>query len=130
MITITDEGINVTVNKTQHEQIIEWSDELKCCVDKIKKLQHKIHGLHLFCNQKGQPYTTSGFDSIWQRAMIKALKAGLITEKFRFHDIRRKAATDAEKKAGREFARQLLGHEKQSTTAIYISGRRSVKPLK
>jgi len=62
--------------------------------------------------------------------MKKALEKGHIKERFRFHDIRRKAATDAERQGGREYARQLLGHRKQSTTAIYISGVETVKPLK
>ena len=46
----------------------------------------------------GQPYikpngTTSGFDSIWQRYMCKAIKEGVVTERFTEHDLRTKRAS-------------------------------------
>ena len=54
----------------------------------------------------------------------------VIQEKFRFHDIRRKAATEIEHSSGREQARKLLGHQDQKTTGIYISGAQRVKPVR
>lgn len=127
---IKEDGIYVTVNKTGKNHCIEWSETLKACIEQIKQSQTAQSSTFLFSTRSGEAYTVSGFDSIWQRFMRKAVKQGVIKERFRFHDIRRKAATDAEKAGGREFARQLLGHTHQTTTAIYISGVEKVKPLK
>lgn len=127
---LTEEGIKVVTNKTDAPLLMEWSSELKQCVENIKSLRKTIIGMYLLCTKRGQPYTADGFKSIWQRTIRKAFSEGLIEKRFRFHDIRRKAATDAEKLSGREYARQLLGHETQSMTANYISGEQRVKPLK
>lgn len=54
----------------------------------------------LFHNKKGGSYwnfdsaTCSGFDSIWQRHMKKALKATQLQESFTDHDLRTKVASD------------------------------------
>jgi integrase len=127
---ISSDGIQKTLNKTETKLLIEWTDELKNCVNEIKKLPRPIRGMYLFCTRTGDPYTVSGFNAIWQRTIRKAIKLSVIQEKFRFNDIRRKSATDAEKALGREYARQLLGHTTQNMTANYISGVRRVKPLK
>jgi integrase len=127
---LADEGIKIKTSKTRHKMIIEWSERLRDCVTNMRALERTIKGLYLVCNHQGQPYTASGFSTLWKRAIKDALAKGLIKERFRFHDIRRKAATDAERAGGRETARQLLGHKHQTTTAIYISGEQKVKPLK
>ena len=55
---------------------------------------------HLFHNRKGECYwsaekeTCSGFDSIWQRAMKKALAETQLGESFTDHDLRTKVASD------------------------------------
>ena len=86
--------------------------------------------MYLFCTRKGQPYSEDGFDSIWQRTARKAVKKRAEFVRFRFNDIRHKAATDPERDHGREFARRLLVHADQRTTAIYVSGVQRIKPLK
>jgi len=53
----------------------------------------------------------------------------ILEERFTFHDIRRKAATDLEAKKDREAARKLLGHSDQRMTGNYISGVQSVLPV-
>jgi integrase len=52
--------------------------------------------------------------------MLRAISEGILKERFRFHDLRRKTATDLEYQDNREAARKLLGHTDQKTTAIYI----------
>lgn len=126
---LSDEGIFVHVSKTKDKLLIEWSDSLLSVVEKIKKQYRRYGTTTLFTNTKGMPYTSSGLQSVWQRLIKKAIKKNLISESFTFHDIRRKAATDLERKLGREMARQLLGHTDQKTTAIYISGVKKVKPV-
>ncbi len=83
----------------------------------IGALQRPVGSMALFCNRKGQPYTQDGWESIWQYQMRKFVAAG--GERFHEHDIRARAGMLAERQAGREAARQLLGHAEQRTTAIY-----------
>lgn len=134
---MTDEGIAVTQGKTGARLIYLWDAELRTVVARIKAMRrprgpHRTKtlrrpiGLHLFCTRAGQPYTASGFDSIWQRAMKKALGAGVIKERFTEHDIRAKTATDDPLSA-----QQRLGHKNRSMTDRYIKVRKveKVKPL-
>jgi integrase len=130
---LTDEGIEIDVNKTGQKILIEWSDALRKIVAEVNVL-HRTADLGsqqtLFRTRKGAPYTGEGISAMWQRLITAALENGIIQERFTFHDIRRKAATDAEKQLGREYARQLLGHTTQQMTARYISGVQKVKPLR
>lgn len=126
---LTDEGIFVHISKTKNKILIQWSDSLRQLVEKAKALSRAPDNVYLFTNTKGRPYTSSGLQTIWQRLMRTAIEDNILTDRFRFHDIRRKAATDIESQFGRETARKLLGHIDQKTTAIYISGVKKVKPL-
>lgn len=42
----------------------------------------------LFPTRTGNPYTDSGFKSMWNRAMKQARKDGIVTQHFTFHDLR------------------------------------------
>lgn len=127
---LQEEGIFFQVAKTGNKILIEWSTELREAIQSIKEIKHAIGSLYLFSNQRGQPYTSQGFKTFWLRTIYKALDLKVLKERFTFHDIRRKAATDLEKAAGREQARQLLGHSTQKMTGVYISGTSKVKPVK
>jgi len=127
---LTESGIKIKTNKTKTGLLIEWTDALRDAVELAKRLKRHVRGLTLFCNKKGAPYSADGFKSIWQRVMNRAIKDGIIKERFRFHDLRRKAATDLEAKSGREFARKLLGHSTQKMTENYIAGIQKVKPVR
>jgi len=130
------EGLYVEINKSRRlggpvkKVLFEWTPELRRVVEEIRALPRPVRGMHLFCTRKGQPYSEDGFDSIWQRAARKLVAANPDFVRFQFNDIRHKAATDAERRHDREFARRLLGHADQKTTAIYISGVQRVKPLR
>jgi len=122
--SITDEGITVIQSKTGSKLVYIWEAGLKAVVDRIKSMPRSIRGLYLFCSRRGQPYTSSGFDSIWQRTMRKVLEAGLIQERFTEHDIRAKTATDDP-----EYAQKRLGHKSRSMTDKYVKTRRIEKIL-
>lgn len=132
--SLGNEGIFVLINKTSRNTkqkiLIEWSDELKKNVLEAQLRASQLNSNYLFPNLSGKKYTSSGFQSNWQKLMKKGIEEKIITERFHFHDIRRKTATDVENLSGRETARQLLGHTDQKTTAIYISGVQKVKPVK
>jgi integrase len=125
---LTDEGIAVTQGKTGAKLIYLWDAELRTVVDRIKAMRRRIRGLHLFCTRSGQPYSASGFDSIWQRAMQKAADKGkgVLKERFTEHDIRAKTATDDPLNA-----QQRLGHKNRTMTDRYVKVRKveKVKPL-
>ena len=130
MDQIRDDGIHIDTKKTGKKIIFKWSDELKAVVDEARGLRGKVAGLYLFCNRRGQPYTGNGIRTIWQKAMRKAMTQGALAERFTEHDIRAKAATDADA-AGID-ARRLLAHENQATTDRYIKSRKveRVAPLR
>jgi integrase len=118
---LTDEGIFVQPKKTAHStgeaMIYEWDQELRQAVDTVRSQHRKVSSIWLFHNRKGQPYikedgTTSGFDSIWQRFIKKALAETDLQERFREHDLRAKTASDIDL----EHAQQLLGHSNAAIT--------------
>ena len=92
-------------------------------------MRRPLRSLFLFCTRKGQPYSISGFDSIWQRAMRRALAKGLLKERFTEHDIRAKTLTDADEQG--QDAQKLAGHKSRAMTDRYIKTRRieKVKPF-
>ncbi len=67
----------------------------------------------LSSGRRGKPYTANGFETQWQRAMGRATKPGkkdeppLLVERFTFHDLRAKSASDAESD---QVAADRLGH--------------------
>jgi integrase len=72
----------------------------------------------LFCTRDGKPYideqgTTSGFDSVWQRFMKKALAETNLEERFTEHDLRAKVASDSKDS---EQARKRMGHTSSAVT--------------
>jgi integrase len=70
----------------------------------------------------GQPYTCEGFRAIWQRGMAKAMKRGVLMERFTFHDIRAKCVSDS---ASLEDAMTRAGHQSMSMTrSVYDRGTR------
>ncbi|MHB8623495.1 MAG: tyrosine-type recombinase/integrase [Sulfuricaulis sp.] len=98
--------------------LLEWADDLRDLVTRIKKLRRRVGSVYLFANRQGQAYTTSGFDSMWQRLMKKCKIKGL-----HFHDLRAWAVTKARELYGRDYAQDLAAHEDGSTTEGYIRGR-------
>lgn len=112
------DGIHVTHGKTGKPTVYVWNDERRAAWEACKAARPKrIASLtHLFCTRQGKPYVDdagdcSGFDSIWQRAMVKAVADGL--ERFTEHDLRR---TVADKAMTMDEARRLLGHSTESMT--------------
>ena len=72
-------------------------------------------------------YLTSGFDSIWQRMIRKALKETELTERFTEHDLRAKVASDTDL----SHAQGLMDHASANTTErIYRRKAKVVEPAK
>jgi len=126
---LTDEGIKIEQNKTGTKIIIRWSDELRKCVEAVKKLPRaKVHSFNLFPSRRGTALTYNGFSTIWERTMKKAISEGLIQEKFTFHDIRAKSSSDTD---NRQNASELLGHsDTRITERVYNRKHKKVSPIR
>lgn len=124
------DGIIFDRSKTQQPQLIEWNDELRTLVyDKILKERPQFRQA-LICKTKGKPgrpYSSQGFESMWQRVMTRALgvknpdgtwkHAPVIAERFTFHDLRAKSLSDAR---SLEEAQKRGGHaDSKITQRVY-----------
>lgn len=99
------------------------STGIKEALDDILSLPGRPHiTQYLFCTthgkNRGRAYikecgTTSGFDSIWQRAMKKALEKTDLIEPFTEHDLRAKVGSEI---TTDEEAQRQLDHANVSTT--------------
>jgi integrase len=131
---LTDEGIVFNQSKTGAGVLVEWTDELRKITDRAKALKPQVPGEYLLRKRNGRPYTAWGFSAIWQRLMDKATKpakngeAPALGERFTFHDLRAKCASDKE---GLEDAAVLLGHaSSQTTKSVYRRKMPRATPLR
>jgi integrase len=138
MEALRDDGIHVQPRKTAHTTgkrlIIEWSPALRAAVDMARESRPFEGGDYLFCNRRGECYfddekdTCSGWNSMWQRFMDRVLDETKVKERFTEHDIRAKAASDAETL---EHAQKLLAHaDSKITDRVYRRKPEKVRPLR
>jgi len=120
-----EEGIHVHIGKPGLERIIAWSPALReatrnlivaCIRERVDRhgITRKVNSDYLLFNEKGLPYTASGWRAIFYRLMREALKQGVLKESFCEHDIRAKAGSDYE---SLEEASKFLAHLNVATTA-------------
>lgn len=122
---LKDDGIHLIANKTGKKQIFTWTKDLKKVVSDLKKMRKTTSVTHLISTGRGQPYTSEGFKTMWQRTMNNALKTGVISERFTFRDLRPKAASD------HEDGTKLLAHTDAKTTKkYYLRKPTKVTPLR
>ena len=73
------------------------------------------------------PYTSSGFRSIWQRKMKAAMEQGILAERFTDHDLRSMTADST----NLEHATSLLAHLEAKTTQRHYRRKPTiVEPIK
>jgi integrase len=105
------DGIQIETSKDGKLLLIEWNDELRMTIDAAFRIPPRVRQF-VICRRDGKRYTADGFGAMWQRLMAKAMKRGL-AERFTFHDLRAKSATDAESD---EEATARLGHNDPKLT--------------
>lgn len=128
---ITENGVLAHDHKNDKDYIIEWTDTLRDIVSRIQlhNAAKRIASMYLFSTKAGQPYSGSGFSSIWRRAMDKAMESGKIKERFTFHDIRAMSITYTANKHGIQAASESAGHaDAKITKRVYIRGATKRKP--
>jgi integrase len=125
---LTDDGIEVTTSKTGKRLLIEWSEALGSAVKRALAQAPRVRQ-PIICNKQGAAYTVDGFNTIFYRAMGKALKdenSGL-RERFQFRDLRAKSASDDTAEA----ASKRLGHaDPKITERVYRRKAERAKPLR
>ena len=119
---VSDDGILFKPTKTENSSgarvIVPIGQDAKEVLDRAKSLR-RMSSIYVIHTERGQPYTSHGIGSLFERACERAGVEGVTLK-----DIRAKAATDA-KKAGYE-EQQLqtaLAHTDPGTTRVYLRGR-------
>jgi hypothetical protein len=88
---LRDDGIHVVDCKTKAGQpertyLVSWSPLLRQLVGEALEMRRSTAAGYIFANQEGQPYTDSGFKTMWNRVMHDYAKAGGVW--FTTHDLR------------------------------------------
>lgn len=120
---ITPEGLLVHTGKTGKSLLIEITPAMEAVLARARALAPQLPGRFLVRTRKGGRYTDSGFSAVWQRLV---LRAGV--ERFCFHDIRAKSASDTQDIAA---AAARLGHASpEITRRVYVRSPQKVRPLR
>ncbi len=131
---VKDMGLHVHTGKTKKRMIYELTPELEAVIARSRSIPIEgVQPLHpyLIRNEQGRGYTPNGFRTVWQKLMNRAQavkgpdEKPILTERFTFHDLRGKAASESEN------ASELLGHDDPKTTnRVYRRAPRRVTPVK
>ena len=118
-----EDGIYIETGKTGKRLLFQWTPELLAVVERARGLRGKVRSTYIVSTQAGQRYTLSGFETLWQRLIKKAVKDEKIKTRFRFNDLRAMAADLSAN------ATELLGHDDPRTTnRVYRRAPRKVTP--
>ncbi len=109
---LIEDGIGFKQAKTGRQIVVEWSAPLRAVIDRAIAVEASISSVWVLHNRQGQRFTSSGFQSTWQRLMRRCLERGLIAERFTFRAIRAKARSEASDK-------RLLGHSNPEAMARF-----------
>lgn len=120
---LTADGVLFKQAKTGKRLLIEWTVALRAAVDEALALPREgVASTYLIVQRNGQPYSSSGFQTAWQRHIRACHKQGLIGERFTFHDLRAKAGSDGSDD-------RLLGHsDARLMRRVYQRTPERVKP--
>lgn len=126
---VTPEGLRFRQGKTGKRLMVGMSPSLAAVVARAMRLTPPATSDgYLIRTRKGSPYTSEGFRACWQRTMKKAMKRGLLEERFTFHDLRAKCVSDS---GTLDEAFQRAGHTSMAMTrGTYDRGERRVTALK
>jgi integrase len=73
----------------ERRELIARSEALDAVLERMKQRPgYSPMGAVFAAPLTGNPYTNDGFKSNWQRLMQAAMKAGVVAERFTFHDLR------------------------------------------
>lgn len=121
---ISDAGLYVQQEKTDEKLRLAWTPDLREAIKQAKAVHTSLKGMTLFSTRQGKPLPYSTVRGWWLKATALA---GI--ENGNMHDIRAKAATDADEQGLDSQA--LLGHRSEQTHQRYLRGKKIkvVQPL-
>lgn len=93
-------------------------------VSRLRALPRPEGCLHVFTTRDGNPYNDDGFNSTWQRAMVKALEEKVVERRFTFHDLRAYYTTEHKAQYG---ALPELHADTHTTAKVYDRSRVSIR---
>lgn len=100
------------------------SEAMESLVRRLRALPRPDNCLHVFVTRDGNPYTDTGFNSTWQRAMTKAIEDKVIASRFTFHDLRAYYTTQHKAQYGEL---PELHADTKTTAKVYDRSRVSVR---
>lgn len=109
---VTKEGLLFERGKTGVQQLVEWNDELHLIVEGALREAPQLRRF-VICTRGGKGYTANGFQTAWQRLQVQASETGGLAERYTFHDLRAKSASDADSD---QEAADRLGHGNPALT--------------
>lgn len=91
---------------------------LRACLDRLKAIRPGRECLYVFPTRDNNAYSARGFKTLWQRIVLAAIQAGVISQadRFTFHDLRAFYATQHKAETG-----ELpdLHKNKETTARVY-----------
>ncbi|MGL4638235.1 MAG: tyrosine-type recombinase/integrase [Shewanella sp.] len=93
---ISADAVRVRRAKQRDREIfdlVEMSPSLAQLIQKLRELPRAQDCLYVFANRDGNPYTEGSFSALWQRVMNQAMAAGVVKQRFTFHNLRAHYAT-------------------------------------
>lgn len=70
-------------------ELVAISNSLRTVLDRMKAREgYTPMGAVFAAPRTGNPYSEAGFKAMWARLMDKAIKAGIVAQRFTFHDLR------------------------------------------
>ena len=122
--------LRVVEGKTDTKVRFTMTSTLYAALNAHKGLRGNVRSFYIVHTIKGQRYTESGFKAMWQRLQRRAVRDGILEQRFTFHDLR--APNDPDPAEARLNAQLALGHATPEMTKAYIRHPlgRKVDPLK
>lgn len=123
---VRPDGILFTQSKSGKRLLLGISPSLEAVLDRARQMTPP--GECVIRTRTGKAYTSEGFRACWQRTMQRAMRKGILTERFTFHDLRAKSISDT---ASIHDAYDRAGHTSLAMTrGTYDRGIRKVMPLR
>ena len=118
---VDDEGIHFVQAKTGKKLVVSLSSELQRLLGECR--EGAISSMYVLADRKGQPWQQSTLGNRFRRTVVKCMANGTLKERFTFHDLRAKAASDSDG--------ELLGHaNKRTLERVYKRKEAKVRPVK
>lgn len=122
----SEAGLTYLPNKTKKSKKVPlelpWSPGIRLACELAARKVVSLDGYWL-TRRDGKPYSSSGFRSMWNRALVKARKEREDLPRFTFHDLRGKAGSDAANHA-------LLGIDSKTFNKHYNRKPQKVTPAR